>query len=641
MRDSSDQETHLEAFKQATAATMRALSGKPDLEVSFGQGLLIGEGNQVRVPIPTPPCSERQCMESRGCADEYALRLKHHDSRLHGQLAPDSATGRKIFDFAENARIATIGTRHMIGIAANLDNHLDAECVSYGSVQDFCNDQDILGVALGLLVREKLTARCLPPYASRIVELWRGRLGNLDGKFDSLSALVEDQRAFALQVRQIIAGLEFTDDPELPPDTGQKEGMEHIAEDQGPSDQSRQDQLLDDESGQPSGGMDPQPAQAQMPDNPEPDQTGEAGEAGETPETESGPVSPEGLGNYTVYTTRYDEVIRALELCSAEEMSRLRVILDQKLQPLQQATSRLANRLQRWLLAKQTRSWEFGLEEGILDCARLSRVVANPNHTLAYKKERDTDFRDTVVSLLIDSSGSMRGHSIATAAMCADILGCTLERCSVKVEILGFTTRAWRGGQSREKWLADGKPANPGRLNDLRHIIYKAANEPWRWARRNLGLMMHEELLKENIDGEALLWAHGRLMTCEEQRKILMIISDGLPVDNSTLLTNQSNYLERHLEHAVELIENHSPVELTAIGIGHDVTHHYQRAVTIMHPDQLAGAMVKQFVHLFDMEQTPRKDRRGRAVHPGAAGNDPRGISSRRAARGRPEQRSP
>jgi cobaltochelatase CobT len=306
--------------------------------------------------------------------------------------------------------------------------------------------------------------------------------------------------------------------------------------------------------------------------------------------------------NYKPYTERFDEIIKAEDLCDPDELIRLRQLLDQQLLSLQHATSKLANRLQRRLMAKQNRTWEFDLEEGILDAARLTQVVVDPMNPLAYKQEKETKFRDTVVTLLIDSSGSMRGRSITIAAMCADIMGRTLERCSVRVEILGFTTRAWRGGESREAWINDNKPSNPGRLNDLRHIVYKSADDSWSRSRRNLGLMMREELLKENIDGEALIWAHNRVVTRPEQRKVMMVISDGLPVDNSTLLVNPSNFLEQHLKYAISMIEDHSPVELVAIGIGHDVTHHYKRAVTITDAEQLGGAMTDQLAQLFEIK---------------------------------------
>ena len=311
--------------------------------------------------------------------------------------------------------------------------------------------------------------------------------------------------------------------------------------------------------------------------------------------------------DYRPFTARFDETVGAEELCEPEELDRLRGYLDKQLSHLQGVVARLANRLQRLLLAQQNRAWEFDLEEGLLDPARLSRVIVDPLHPLSFKREKDTDFRDTVVTLLLDNSGSMRGRPITVAATCADILARTLERCGVKVEILGFTTRAWKGGQSREAWLAAGKPPNPGRLNDLRHIVYKAADAPWRRARKNLGLMMREGLLKENIDGEALDWAHKRLLARSETRKILMMISDGAPVDDSTLSVNPGNYLERHLRWVIEDIETRSPVELIAIGIGHDVTRYYRRAVTIVDAEELGGVMTEKLAELF--EEHPADDR--------------------------------
>ncbi len=306
--------------------------------------------------------------------------------------------------------------------------------------------------------------------------------------------------------------------------------------------------------------------------------------------------------DYTQFTEKFDEVIAAPELCDTEELDRLRAYLDSQLTGLQSIVTKLANRLQRRLMAQQNRSWDFDQEEGMLDAARLARVVVSPGHSLSYKMERDTEFKDTVVTLLIDNSGSMRGRPISIAAISADILARTLERCGVKTEILGFTTRAWKGGQSREAWLADGKPQQPGRLNDLRHIIYKQADEPWRRARRNLGLMMREGLLKENIDGEALLWAHNRLIMRPEDRRILMVISDGAPVDDSTLSVNNAGYLEQHLRKVIEWIEKQSPVQLAAIGIGHDVTRYYKRSVTIMDVEQLGGTIIEQLAGLFEVE---------------------------------------
>jgi cobaltochelatase CobT len=347
----------------------------------------------------------------------------------------------------------------------------------------------------------------------------------------------------------------------------------------------------------------------------------------ERPWLPPGALSNEPLGQqYHAYTVKFDEIVDADQLCDAEELGRLRNHLDQQLSHLSGVIGKLANRLQRRLMAQQNRSWDFDLDEGTLDAARLTRIITNPMHALSFKKEKDTNFRDTVVSLLIDNSGSMRGRPITVAAMSADILARTLERCGVKVEILGFTTRAWKGGQSREQWLGAGKPANPGRLNDLRHIIYKPADAPWRRARKNLGLMLREGILKENIDGEALLWAHNRLLPRPEERKIMMVISDGAPVDDSTLSVNPGNYLERHLRDVIDWIETRSPVELVAIGIGHDVTRYYRKAVTIVDADQLGGTMMEQLASLFDEDEAKdvraarETKRTGRAMAKGSKG---------------------
>jgi cobaltochelatase CobT len=313
--------------------------------------------------------------------------------------------------------------------------------------------------------------------------------------------------------------------------------------------------------------------------------------------------------NYKVFTQKYDEIVKAAELCPPDELDQLRALLDKQLENLAGAVARLANKLQRRLMAKQNRSWQFDLEEGLLDTARLTRVVTDPLQALSFKVENDTEFRDTVVTLLIDNSGSMRGRPITIAAICGDILARTLERCGVKVEILGFTTRAWKGGKSREAWLEANRPPNPGRVNDIRHIIYKAADEPWRHARRNLGLMMREGLLKENIDGEALEWARKRLMARPEQRRIMMVISDGAPVDDSTQSVNAGNYLEAHLRQVIEDIETRSPIQLVAVGIGHDVTRYYRRAVTLLDAEELAGALTDELAALFD-EELPAQTRR-------------------------------
>jgi cobaltochelatase CobT len=422
-----------------------------------------------------------------------------------------------------------------------------------------------------------------------------------------LSQRIGDQRAFGEVVHDLLSSLEMgeqrladrneedTEDEDQGQDQAAEEG--EADESEGTESSSAEDaKLAADDLGEATGENDESPSSDQA----EEGDAEDSQEPGE-PWHPRHPLSNEPRGpDYRAFTNRFDETIGAEELCDPEELTRLRSYLDKQLSNLQGVVARLANRLQRRLLAQQNRAWDFDLEEGILDSARLPRMIIDPFQPLSFKQERDTDFRDTVVTLLLDNSGSMRGRPITVAATCADILARTLERCGVKVEILGFTTRAWKGGQSRESWLAANKPVNPGRLNDLRHIIYKSADAPWRRARKNLGLMMREGLLKENIDGEALDWAHKRLLARPESRKILMMISDGAPVDDSTLSVNPGNYLERHLRFIIGEIENRSPVELIAIGIGHDVTRYYRRAVTIVDAEELGGAMTEKLAELFD-----------------------------------------
>jgi len=600
----NDADNPLEPFKRATTATMRALAADDELEVSFGPGAPTARGNKVRIPLPQVGCSEDEINTVRGIGDEFALKLRHHDDALHARYAPRGGPAQEMFQWIEDARIASIGALRMEGVAQNLDAHLEAQCQQAAFDAITAETEAPLSVAVGLIVRQELTGRELPPSAEHVVQFWRDHvLEHAGDDIDALKDHVVDQAKFASMCRNIIADLGLPVDMDEPPegDTNPDE-METMddAED-ADSEFSPEDVVLDDDS-MADESADGDATMVEMDADMDMDETGAETDPDEAPAPmpdDAGRI-PVGV-NYEPYTEEFDEMIRAEDLCDTEEMGRLRQLLDQQLVSLQHATSKLANRLQRRLMAKQNRTWEFDLEEGILDAARLTQVIIDPMNPLAYKQEKEMNFRDTVVTLLIDSSGSMRGRSITIAAMCADILGRTLERCSVRVEILGFTTRAWRGGQSREQWINAGKPSNPGRLNDLRHIIYKAAADTWARSRRNLGLMMREELLKENIDGEALIWAHNRIVTRPEQRKVLMVISDGLPVDNSTLLVNPSNYLEQHLKYAIDMIEGYSPVELIAIGIGHDVTHHYLRAVTITDAEQLGGAMTEQLAQLFDI----------------------------------------
>ena len=608
----SDEQSPLEPFKRATTATMRVLAEDPELEVSFGQGTPTLRGNHVRVPLPAMGSDADEISAVRGIADAFALRIAHHDDALHSRNQPEPGVALELYESAEEARCAAIGANLMKGVAANLDASLDADCrrAAFDRIQT--RGEAPLGMAVGLMLRERMTGRPLPESARPIVDQWREWVEErAGGDLDRLVDAIDDQPAFSRLARTLISDLGLAADMEDPPegsdeDSDDTESMSEESE--GSSELEPQDSAMEDDSG-----MDDNAEGESMLMDMDPEQDDAEGE-GQDDGEEPAPEAQDDRGrinvdvDYHPFTRSHDEVISAAELCEPQELDRLRGLLDAQLQSIHAATSRLANRLLRRLMAQQNRSWDFEQEEGILDASRLAGVIVDPSSPLAYKQEREAEFRDTVVTLLIDSSGSMRGRSIAIAAMCADILGRTLERCAVRVEILGFTTRAWRGGQSREDWITAGKPSQPGRLNDIRHLVYKAADDPWRRARRNLGLMMREDLLKENIDGEALIWAHNRIVTRPEQRKILMVISDGLPVDNSTLLVNPSNYLEQHLKYAIDQIENHSPVELVAVGIGHDVTHHYRRAVTITDAEQLGDAMTEQLAALFDVE-SPRARR--------------------------------
>ena len=602
----SDSEHPLEPFKRATVAAMRALSENGELEVSFAPGMPSVRGNQAQLPLPELGCSEAEIDALRGMGDALALRLKFHDEQLHRRQAPKGGAAQEMFRWIEDARIAAIGALGMAGVARNMEASLEAQCVQAAFDMVVDQAQAPLSVAVGLLVRQRLSGRELPPAAENLVRFWRDFVEQQAGRdIAALKGCLFDQRRFARLCRNIIADLGLAADWDETPEDGLDRADPEVLEEEAASEaQIHSENPALDQPGPEEEFPDAEAALADRDEALDPDEP--AAEA--NPEEAPAPA-PDAAGrisrehNYHAYTDEFDEVAAAQDLCGPEELGRLRAQLDRQLVSLQHATGRLANRLQRRLQAKQNRMWEFDLDEGILDASRLAQVVANPMNPLAYKQEKEMDFRDTAVTLLIDSSGSMRGRSIATAATCADILGRTLERCAVRVEILGFTTRGWRGGRSREKWIAAGKPANPGRLNDLRHIVYKGAEDSWRRARRNLGLMMREELLKENIDGEALIWAHNRLIVQPERRKVLMVISDGLPVDNSTLLANPSNYLERHLKYAIKAIEAHSPVELIAIGIGHDVRHHYRRAVTLTDAEQLGGAMTEQLAALFEVQR--------------------------------------
>ncbi len=599
-------ESPTEPFKRAVAGTVRALAGAPELEVAFTADKPHLTQQRARLPEPPRKMTAHDVAVTRGLGDSIALRIACHDAALHQQNAPMGKNARAVYDAVEQARVESLGAVRMAGVAENLNAMLE-ERYQRNNLSDVTERADApLEDAVALMVRERLTGEAPPDSARNAVDLWRAWIEERAG--DDLSRLIdtmEDQARFADAIREILSALEMGEEAASESGDDNDEGDESDTSDDsdGQSDSTEGAEAASeqdvDASAEESDAGEGEATEAQSDDVMDDSDMGEEKETGETRRPEA-PWSNLPPVDYKAYTGKFDETIKAEELCDTAELDRLRAYLDKQLAHLQGAVGRLANRLQRRLLAQQNRAWDFDLEEGQIDAARLSRVVIDPMHPLSFRMERDTDFRDTIVTLLLDNSGSMRGRPITVAATCADILARTLERCGVKVEILGFTTRAWKGGQSREAWLQAGKPASPGRLNDLRHIIYKAADAPWRRARRNLGLMMREGLLKENIDGEALAWAHSRIAHRPEQRKILMMISDGAPVDDSTLSVNPGNYLERHLRHVIEEIETRSPVELIAIGIGHDVTRYYRRAVTIVDAEELAGAMTEKLAELFD-----------------------------------------
>ena len=611
-------ESPTDPFKRAVAGAMRAIAGEPELEVSFSPEQPQLRGKKARLPLPSRSLPADEVAAIRGAGDAYALKLAYHQEGLDRDLRPSGVDAMALYDAAEQARVEAIGALAMRGMKENLaaNTALRSQARGLGDVTE--RGEIPPAEILALLVRERLTGEAPPKVARNAVEAWRSYLEQKAGPdLARLSGAIRDQRAFARVTRAILKDLELADD--ISEEPGQEDGE--------PTDEDKNDGAEDNEGAETEPSETPtEMSEAEsdssdetdtkmLTDLPDPQDTTEAKE-GTRPWRPELPFSDVERWDYKVYTAQFDEVIEAQDLCDADELTRLRNFLDQQLLPVQGVVARLANKLQRLLMAQQNRSWDFDLEEGLLDTARLSRVVTDPMHPLSFKQEREMDFRDTVVTLLIDNSGSMRGRPIMVAAMCADILARTLERCAVKVEVLGFTTRAWKGGQARECWLADGKPPHPGRLNDLRHIVYKSADAPWRRTKRNLGLMMREGLLKENIDGEALIWAHSRLVARSESRRILMVISDGAPVDDSTLSVNSGNYLDHHLRRVIDEIEGKSAVELSAIGIGHDVTRYYRRAVTLLDAEQLGGAMTNQLIDLFARDTRAGPTRGARAPRP-------------------------
>ena len=600
-------DTPLDQFRAVLAGTARAISDVPEVEVAWTADAPSQSGANMRLPMPGRALPAAQVAEARGFADAMALKLRLHDEPLHNRGAPSEPLARACYDAIEQVRYEAAGSDGYAGMRGNLDAATTMRMASDPIARAARPEEVPLPSALAMLLREKLTGQPVPPAAevgTAMVRSWIEARAGAD--LLGLADVMDDQKAFQNLALEMLGHLDLTksnDDADDGGDEDEGEQADDQDEDQPDASEDSADQQPSEIAGDTTEGDDEGEDQEDM-ERPEESADADMADEGEEGMLPTRPNRPwtdlPDSWEYKAFTTSFDEVVSATELCDEEELTRLRAYLDAQLKGLQGIVTRLANRLQRRLMAQQNRSWDFDQEEGLLDAARLARVVISPGHSLSYKIERDVQFKDTVVTLLIDNSGSMRGRPISIAAISADIMARTLERCGVKTEILGFTTRAWKGGQSREAWLAGGKPAHPGRLNDLRHIVYKKADEPWRRARKNLGLMMREGLLKENIDGEALLWAHTRLLARQEDRRILMVISDGAPVDDSTLSVNSAGYLEQHLRRVIDWIEKQSPVQLVAIGIGHDVTRYYRRAVTIMDVEQLGGTMVEQLAGLFE-----------------------------------------
>ena len=620
-------DTPAETFKRALAHAARALAEQSELEVTFGSdGPKLADG-VLTLPHPPRDPGAPESAALRGQADRLALRLANHDAALNARLRPADSRAAEVFEAVEQTRVEAVGSQALAGVRANLDAALLTRLERTGALRVTEPERVPEAEAVALLARERLTGRRAPDGAGALLDLVRDELERKAGpELDALAAAADDQTAFAGKLKAVLRALdldpgdgtgdEASDEPgdEEPEQQDQDAADEQDEEeDAGGGEGQSMDGSTEDQTSGDQRDARPDGAPAE-PDGDASDEGPELNE-GALPNRQEAGDDGRAIDAYRVFTTAHDEIVDAADLCDPSELERLRSLLDQQLTALSSVVARLANKLQRRLLAQQNRSWMFDLEEGVLDTARLTRVITDPTSPLSFKAESESPFRDTVVTLLLDNSGSMRGRPIMVAAVCADILARTLERCGVKVEILGFTTRAWKGGQSREAWISAGKPANPGRLNDLRHIIYKAADAPWRRAKKNLGLMMREGLLKENIDGEALTWAHERLLGRPEARRILMVISDGSPVDDSTQSANAALYLDKHLRQVIAEIETRSPVELIAIGIGHDVTRWYRRAVTIVDVEQLAGAMIEKLAELFESDpRTAAPTRRRRAA---------------------------
>ena len=603
-------EDTLDTFKRALSSTVKAIAEDKEIEVIFGNNSTSSE-EKIILPEINNVFDLDNIASIRGAADNEALIYKYRNNHTYSEFLPNKEKNKKIYESLENTRIQILGSKYMRGVKSNLLSLYEKNC-NEKNYSNVTSQSDLeIEHALEIYLKKKIDTNIVPKSASHALSYWSKWLDSKVGtSIDDLLENLDNQEKFAKLANKLISDLKLYDTNENKDESEDDNKGQQTEELDNPDIDETESQSSMSDDDMENTEEEVQSEESELPvdeNNEEMQDLEDDGSENVKPQYKESKSVETILSEYMVYSNKYDEIITAQDLCEDEELNRLRKYLDQQLKSFQTIISRLANRLQRKLLAKQNRSWEFNIEEGLLDTSRLTRVITDPFYSLSFKKEKDTDFKDTVVSLLIDNSGSMRGRPITVAAMSADILARTLEKCGVKVEILGFTTKAWKGGKSRESWMQNNKPPSPGRLNDLRHIIYKAADEPWRRSKKNLGLMMREGLLKENIDGEALLWAHKRLQNRYEARKILMVISDGAPVDDSTLSVNSGNYLEKHLRGAINWIENKSDVQLLAVGIGHDVTRYYKKAVTIVDAEQLADVMTEQLVDLF--EEFPLKKR--------------------------------
>ena len=593
-----EQELIKERFKSAVSSAVKAISEKYDIEIKFGNNLT-SKKNSLNLPDIVNLNKMQDFINLRAFADSEALKLKYNNEEVYVKNEPDGSMAKALYAIAEKIRYEKIGSDKLKGIKNNITKCYENKFKDR-KIDEIKTEADVpITEAFELYLRSHFFKIKENEKTKKVLSYWKDLFDEKMGqKLKKLDKSIENQSEFSHQILDLIESLEFedTEAKEKEQKTEKQDDTDTSSEnnnDQNDQSENQQDESSDSEINFAASDFE------SFKENEDSDQNKEKEVVGD-PNTINQKQKQTQKEKYKIFTTEFDEVANAEDLENQDEIGRLRKNLDQQLTNLQSLIAKLANKLQRQLLAKQNRSWDFDLEEGILDASKLSRVIIDPFHSLSYKMEKKTEFKDTIVTLLIDNSGSMRGKPISVAAICADILSRTLERCSVKVEVLGFTTKNWKGGKSREKWNTQSKPSNPGRLNDLRHIIYKPADKPWRQTKKNLGLMLKEGLLKENIDGEALLWAFKRISLRKEERKILMVISDGAPVDDSTLSVNSGDYLEKHLKKTVKWIEENSNIEILAVGIGHDVTRYYKKAVTLTDAEHLAGAVTEQLADLFD-----------------------------------------